>query len=271
MNAPDRLDDWIARPDRPMPAEELMGVRVVHAEPGTVEGTQTALDPDTVSLGWFGVLADTMSGRGVACALPPGMSLSTVTMHQELVALPSVDDCAAVTASGRVVSMDEGWALGRFTVRGAGDRPLVVGTARFMLHPEARDTVAGPAYPVSLDYRHRDLAFRLGLEVEHVGDGRAELSWTPRPRHANPYPIVHGGLHAALADAALSRAVGDPGLTLLTLDLSFHRPIPIDGAAVTVEGRTLHGGRRTALAEGAVRAASGKPLTSARGSFGRLP
>jgi uncharacterized protein (TIGR00369 family) len=114
----------------------------------------------------------------------------------------------------------------------------------------------------------------LGMSVESAADGRATLTFTPGERHANPFPVVHGGLHTALVDAAMTAALaglaGGAEMTLLSLDLTYHRPIPVGDGPVTVTAAVLHRGRRSALAEAGVVAPNGKALTTARGTFGLL-
>jgi uncharacterized protein (TIGR00369 family) len=270
---PAPVTDWLSEPGLPMPAERLMGVRVLEAVAGRASGSQDFLDPGTVSLGWFGVLADTMSGRPVACSMAPGQSLSTVSMHLDLVRAPTPADCAGVAGAGRLIELSRSWALSEVTVTGAGSRRLVLGSVRFMVHASQHS----PELPLTngaghLD-RSPDLRTRLGLQVEHAADGRAGLSFMPTEQHTNPYPMVHGGLHAALVDAALTAAVGSTpsgdALSLLTLDLNYHRPIRVGPDRVRIEALVLQQGRRTAVAEATVRNAEGKALTSARGGFGR--
>ena len=47
----------------------------------------------------------------------------------------------------------------------------------------------------------------LGLELDDVGEGMAQVTVTVRPDHLNPLGIVHGGLLATGLDCALIQAV----------------------------------------------------------------
>jgi uncharacterized protein (TIGR00369 family) len=86
--------------------------------------------------------------------------------------------------------------------------------------------------------------------------------------------VVHGGLHTALVDAAMTAALGGiagaADMTLLSLDLTFHRPIPVGEWPVSVSASVLQHGRRSASVEACIGAPTGKALTTARGTFGRL-
>jgi uncharacterized protein (TIGR00369 family) len=263
-----------------MPAEELMGVRVLDAGPGFASGVQAVTNSAALTLGWFGVLADTMGGRPVAFSLPPRHGLSTVSMHLDLVRTPAAADLPEMAGAGRMLELGRSWGLCGLTVTGAGSRVLVVGSVRFLVYPMASaaehfpsDGAAAVSAPGPV-VRNGNLLTILELSVESAGDGRARLTFTPGPRHTNPFPIVHGGLHTALVDAAMTTAMagvdGGAEMTLLSLDLTYHRPIPVGGSSVIVTAAVLNHGRRSALAEAGIVAPDGKALTTARGTFGLL-
>ncbi|MET8771592.1 PaaI family thioesterase [Streptomyces sp. NPDC004658] len=110
-----------------------------------------------------------------------------------------------------------------------------------------RDLLSGdlPSPPLSAT-----LDFTLD-EVEH---GRAVFSFVPGEEHYNPIGSVHGGFFATLLDSALGCAVqttlpAGMGYTSLDLHVKFLRPITVGTGRVRAIGTTVHGGRRTALAE----------------------
>lgn len=260
-----------------MPAEKLMGVRVLEAEPGFASGVQSVPEAAELSLGWFGVIADALAGRPVAFSLPERESLSTVSMHLDLVRPPSTADRSMLAGEGRMLELGRSWALCGLTLTGAGSGTLVVGTVRFLVYPMTGSSGSSPAEETAPDRLADDgesLLTLLGMTVEEAGDGRARLTFTPAQRHSNPFPVVHGGLHTGLVDTAMTAALasiaGGSGMTLLSLDLTYHRPIPVGEGAVGVTAEVLQHGRRSALVEAAVLAASGKALTTARGTFGLL-
>jgi uncharacterized protein (TIGR00369 family) len=265
--------------DLQMPAEKLMGVRILDAAPGFASGVQTVPEASVLSLGWFGVIADALGGRPVAFSLPERESLSTVSLHLDLVRPPTDADRSVLAGEGRMLELGRSWGLSALTITGAGSRALVVGTVRFLVYPmtgssgrgQAEETVAPVPAPLVED---GSLLGLLGMTVETAAHGRSRLTFTPAARHSNPFPVVHGGLHTGLVDNAMTAALagieGCAGMTLLSLDLTYHRPIPVGEGAVSVTGEVLQHGRRSALVEAAVLAPTGKALTTARGTFGLL-
>jgi uncharacterized protein (TIGR00369 family) len=94
----------------------------------------------------------------------------------------------------------------------------------------------------------------LGFRLVVAGDGLAVFECEPSPLHMNGMGAMHGGVICTLADSAGGCAVLSvlpPGMVAPTQDIkvSFLRPITPDTGAVRAEGRVLHSGRRTALAE----------------------
>ncbi|UUY07674.1 PaaI family thioesterase [Pseudomonas sp. J452] len=80
---------------------------------------------------------------------------------------------------------------------------------------------------------------------------------TPDTRHYNPLGSVHGGYAATLLDSCMGCAIHtllQPGQGYTTTDLrvSFVRALRGDVGPVRAEGRIVHLGRSTALAEGRI-------------------
>lgn len=80
---------------------------------------------------------------------------------------------------------------------------------------------------------------------------------TPDTRHYNPLGSVHGGYAATLLDSCMGCAIHtllQPGQGYTTTDLrvSFVRALRGDIGPVRAEGRIVHLGRSTALAEGRI-------------------
>lgn len=278
------VTDWMAIPGYRAPAEHLLGVSVPEADTEHARVIQTGV-PRAFSLGWLGVLVDTAGGRWLPHRLGPGMRCPTVTMHLELVRPHVAGRDSVLVADGRPLSHGDGWALGEIVVMGAGLLPLAVGNTRFVLaesDPSAPDPPQLSGVVTGESGRADDLMTLLGVpEVEATG-GRASLVFRPATVHTNPYGIVHGGLHVALVDLAMSSAIDTvidtamhdstpdgAGMELLGVDVAFHRPIPVDDP-VSVTATVMHRGRTAALAEATVYAGNGKPLTTARGNFGRF-
>jgi uncharacterized protein (TIGR00369 family) len=107
------------------------------------------------------------------------------------------------------------------------------------------------------------IAITLGFDLVEVEEGRVVFAVTPAEYHYNPIGVVHGGVASTLCDSAMACAVHStlpPGTAYTTLELkvAFTRPLTRDTGRVTCEGRTIHVGGRTALAEARIVDAAGK-------------
>lgn len=112
------------------------------------------------------------------------------------------------------------------------------------------------------------IAWSLGFELGEVDEGRAVFTLQPAEYHYNPIGMVHGGVAATLMDSAMGCAVhsllpAGVGYTTLELKLNYLRPMTRDTGPVRAEGRVLHAGSRTALAEARLVDAAGKLLAHA--------
>ena len=119
-----------------------------------------------------------------------------------------------------------------------------------------RKIIAGelPAPPIAhtLDYAL--------LEVE---EGRAVFGIRPAEIHYNPIGMVHGGIPCTLLDSAMGCAVHSTlpagvGYTTLELKVNIVKAIGKDTGLLRAEGKLVHAGRSTAVAEGRLVDASGK-------------
>jgi uncharacterized protein (TIGR00369 family) len=113
-----------------------------------------------------------------------------------------------------------------------------------------------PAPPIT-----RLLPFRL-VEID---DGRAVFEAEPDLSLYNLIGTVHGGFAMTMLDSALACAIHSllprgSGYTTLETKVNFLRPILADTGKVRAEGRAVHVGRRTGLAEGEIKDVSGKVL-----------
>ncbi|AYC34056.1 PaaI family thioesterase [Pseudomonas cavernae] len=87
--------------------------------------------------------------------------------------------------------------------------------------------------------------------------GRFVFQGRPDARHYNPLGSVHGGYAASLLDSCMGCAIHtqlQPGQGYTTTDLriSYVRALRGDSGPVRAEGRIVHLGRSTALAEGRI-------------------
>ena len=97
----------------------------------------------------------------------------------------------------------------------------------------------------------------LGFRLETVGDGAATVLCEPAERQYNPMGIVHGGVPAALIDAATGCAIQSrlqPGYSFSTVSLTceFFRAITLETGPVRCVGRLVKHGRRISVADAEV-------------------
>ncbi len=108
----------------------------------------------------------------------------------------------------------------------------------------------------------------LGMENFGGEHGSFHVELVPQHRHYNPLGTVHGGVISTLLDTAAgcsvhsTLAVGE-GYTSLDLTVKFLRPVTVASARLRAEGRVIHRGRRTALAEATLYDAAGRQVAHA--------
>lgn len=259
---------------RTLPAEALFDVQV---RPGALGGRATAtmtLPSDGAgrapSLGWLGVLADVATGRAIMARTPVDVYCQTVSLRLDLGDHPAVFG-SSLTGVGEVVAMTDAFALCHVLVHDEGGRTTAAGTARFALTRLDGVDVGDDGPPVGHAGSAADLERLLRLEPAAAPGGRTAYLTLPSADLGNQHGVVHGGVHAGFADVVLSRAVaaasGTTSATLLDLSLTYHRPAPIDGTLLRVEGVVDRLGRRVAVASGTISTESGTLLTSAYGTF----
>jgi uncharacterized protein (TIGR00369 family) len=108
----------------------------------------------------------------------------------------------------------------------------------------------------------------LGFHLTEASEGHARFDGLPEFRHYNPIGSVHGGFAATLLDSAVGCAVHSTltkgeAYTTLELKINYVRPLNAQTGLVLAEGRTIHGGRTVATAEGTVKDKAGKLYTHA--------
>lgn len=87
--------------------------------------------------------------------------------------------------------------------------------------------------------------------------GRFVFQGTPDARHYNPLGSVHGGYAATLLDSCMGCAIHTQlqrgqGYTTTDLRISYIRALSTKVGPIRAEGRIVHIGRTTALAEGRI-------------------
>jgi uncharacterized protein (TIGR00369 family) len=111
-----------------------------------------------------------------------------------------------------------------------------------------------------------------GFEIVEAEEGRAVFALCPAEWMYNPIGMVHGGIAATILDSCMGCAVhttlpAGVGYTTTDLQVRYIRAMGDATGRVLAEGRVVHGGRRTATAEGRVFTEHGEKLI-ALGSTG---
>jgi uncharacterized protein (TIGR00369 family) len=103
----------------------------------------------------------------------------------------------------------------------------------------------------------------LGIRLIDVGEGRVVFAGTARERYYNGMGVAHGGWAATLLDTALGCAVNTTqpvgrSFTTLELKINYTRPLREEVGEVLCEGRVVHAGNRTAVADARIVDGAGK-------------
>ena len=115
-----------------------------------------------------------------------------------------------------------------------------------------------PNIPAKPDFRVRaktndvPIARLIGFEAQKIADGKATVTLTTGPQHANPMGTLHGGILCDIADAAMGMAFAStlaPGESFTTVELkiNFFRPVWED--RLKAEGRVVRRGRNLGYVE----------------------
>lgn len=116
------------------------------------------------------------------------------------------------------------------------------------------------------------MARLLGFELVEASGGRAVMQVVPRAEHENGAGVTHGGVTAALIDSAtgcaiLSVVAPDAVIATVDLNITYARPIPIDGGTLTATATVDHLGRTVAVASCEVRDPRGRVVTLGRATY----
>jgi uncharacterized protein (TIGR00369 family) len=115
--------------------------------------------------------------------------------------------------------------------------------------------------PLQPDFRERakanDVAVArlIGFEARDIADGRATITLSAGPQHANPMGTLHGGILCDIADAAMGLAFAstlapEESFTTVELKINFFRPVW--KARLRAEGTVVQRGRTIGYVECAV-------------------
>lgn len=115
-----------------------------------------------------------------------------------------------------------------------------------------------PGVPLQSDFRTRaktndvPIARLIGFEAKEIVEGRAVVTLSAGPQHANPMGTLHGGVLCDIADAAMGMAfastlASDESFTTVELKINFFRPIW--EAQLKAEGKVVRRGRSIGYVE----------------------
>lgn len=118
--------------------------------------------------------------------------------------------------------------------------------------------MSAPELPVEPDFRARaktnnvPVARLIGFEATEIAEGRAIVTLTAGPHHANPMGTLHGGILCDIADAAMGMAFAstlqpDESFTTVDLKINFFRPVW--DAQLKAEGKIVRRGRNLGYIE----------------------
>jgi uncharacterized protein (TIGR00369 family) len=108
----------------------------------------------------------------------------------------------------------------------------------------------------------------VGLTLTEAEEGRVVMRLTPAEFHYNPIGTVHGGILATLLDSVMGCAVHTTlpqgrGYTSLEIKVNYLRAVTGASGELAAEGRVVHAGRRSAVAEAKVVDAEGRLCATA--------
>jgi len=95
----------------------------------------------------------------------------------------------------------------------------------------------------------------LSMELKSFDLGESHLEVEVQQKHLQPYGIVHGGVCASLADAAIYWAVyagREETVGLTTLELKLNYLAPVSAGRMIAKGRSVKVGKSICLGEASV-------------------
>lgn len=129
-----------------------------------------------------------------------------------------------------------------------------------------RDTMSGLDYMRKIaagEIESAPMARLLNIRFKEVEEGRVMVTAEPALEFENGLQIAHGGFAAAVLDTALGSAVNSllPAgkvFTTLEMKINFTHAVTRQTGTLYCTANVIHGGARTATAEGRIVDANGK-------------
>jgi acyl-CoA thioesterase len=93
----------------------------------------------------------------------------------------------------------------------------------------------------------------LGLELQLLAPGYAEIRVISTPQHTNGIGLIHGGLIISIIDATMGNAIRSLGIKGVTADLSTSITAAVQlGDTIIARGKVLKAGKNLIFTEGQV-------------------
>jgi uncharacterized protein (TIGR00369 family) len=108
----------------------------------------------------------------------------------------------------------------------------------------------------------------VGLSLTEVEEGRIVMCLTPAEYHYSLIGTMHGGILATMLDSVMGCAVHSTlpkgrAYTSLEIKVNYVRAVTNESDELSAEGKIVHGGRRSAVAEARVVDAKGRLCATA--------
>ena len=116
----------------------------------------------------------------------------------------------------------------------------------------AEESRPQPSFKERAESNNVAVARLIGFQAEHIGDGRATVTLSAGPQHANPMGTLHGGILCDIADAAMGMAFASTlaaGETFTTIELKINFFRPVWSAQLKAEGIVVRRGNTIGYTE----------------------
>jgi len=111
----------------------------------------------------------------------------------------------------------------------------------------------------------------LGMRLEELGEGTSRFVLPIESRFFNAGGVVHGGVMASIADAAVAAALAtliDPAREMMaTVEMKINYIAAVRGGKLVCEAQIIQKGRAVAVGEASVFDGEGKLLAKAMATF----
>jgi len=114
----------------------------------------------------------------------------------------------------------------------------------------------------------------MSMRLESFAQRTSHLEIVLREKHLQPYGMVHGGVYAAILDAAAfwaAYADVDEGVGLTTIEIKVNYLAPVSSGRLIGKGRLIKAGRTICLAEADIEDSTGRLVAHGTSTMMVLP